>query len=93
VIKNSHFDFLSCSNFLQRHTRYRGNLTDAHPHVQFFWDVLEEFNQTQRRAFLRFVWGRERLPCEWDFDDTSVDPPLPSSFPYPETTYPPPSSK
>ena len=27
-----------------------------------FWDVLESFTLEQRRQFLRFVWGRGRLP-------------------------------
>ena len=32
------------------------------PEVQIFWDALESFDEAQRQAFLRFVWGRSRLP-------------------------------
>lgn len=32
------------------------------PLVQWFWDVMEEFGTTERSLFLRFVWGRTRLP-------------------------------
>jgi len=34
--------------------------TDAH--VQFFWQVMHGFNQDERSMFLRFTWGRSRLP-------------------------------
>jgi Ubiquitin-protein ligase len=30
--------------------------------VQWFWDVMEEFTNQERSLFLRFVWGRTRLP-------------------------------
>ena len=30
--------------------------------VQWFWEVMEEFSNTERSLFLRFVWGRTRLP-------------------------------
>ena len=32
--------------------------------VKWFWEVLEEFNQEDRKAFLRFVWARNRLPLD-----------------------------
>ena len=32
------------------------------PHVVLFWAMLEAFSQVERREFLRFVWGRTRLP-------------------------------
>ncbi|OQR96413.1 HECT E3 ubiquitin ligase [Achlya hypogyna] len=31
-------------------------------HVGWFWDVLRAYSHDARRAFLRFVWGRSRLP-------------------------------
>ena len=34
------------------------------PQVIWFWEVLEEFTDEERRLFLRFAWGRERLPPE-----------------------------
>lgn len=40
---------------------YKGIEPDA-PLVQWFWEVMEEFSNTERSLFLRFVWGRTRLP-------------------------------
>ena len=31
-------------------------------HVKFFWRVMREFSHEERSAFLRFTWGRSRLP-------------------------------
>ena len=31
-------------------------------HVMYFWQVLEEFSNEERAAFLKFTWGRSRLP-------------------------------
>lgn len=30
--------------------------------VQWFWEILTEFSTHERSLFLRFVWGRTRLP-------------------------------
>lgn len=30
--------------------------------VSWFWEVMEEFSNHERSLFLRFVWGRTRLP-------------------------------
>jgi len=32
------------------------------PLVLWFWEVMEEFTNEERSLFLRFVWGRTRLP-------------------------------
>lgn len=32
------------------------------PLVQWFWEVMEELSSAERALFLRFVWGRTRLP-------------------------------
>ncbi len=40
---------------------YKG-IDTAAPLVQWFWDVMEDFSNTERSLFLRFVWGRTRLP-------------------------------
>lgn len=32
------------------------------PLIQWFWEVMEEFPNQERSLFLRFVWGRTRLP-------------------------------
>jgi len=35
-------------------------------HIQYFWQILEEFSEEERSTFLRFVWGRSRLPLTAD---------------------------
>lgn len=32
------------------------------PLVIWFWEVMEELSDNERSLFLRFVWGRTRLP-------------------------------
>ncbi|CAH1268469.1 HERC2 [Branchiostoma lanceolatum] len=40
---------------------YKGIDANA-PLVRWFWEVMEEFSNQERSLFLRFVWGRTRLP-------------------------------
>ncbi|KAG5682896.1 hypothetical protein PVAND_012214 [Polypedilum vanderplanki] len=40
---------------------YKG-VDSTSPLVQWFWEVMEEFTNQERSLFLRFVWGRTRLP-------------------------------
>lgn len=40
---------------------YKGVEPSA-PLIQWFWEVMESFSNTERSLFLRFVWGRTRLP-------------------------------
>ncbi|KAG7392478.1 hypothetical protein PHYPSEUDO_000166 [Phytophthora pseudosyringae] len=47
---------------LRRRTIYGDGCQATDPHVAFFWDVLAEFSDEQKSSFLRFVWGRSRLP-------------------------------
>ncbi|CAK4695727.1 unnamed protein product [Aphanomyces euteiches] len=47
---------------LKRRTTYGDGCAATDPHIGFFWDVLREFTDVQKSAFLRFVWGRSRLP-------------------------------
>jgi hypothetical protein len=54
---------------IQRHTRYRAGVKPTDAHVEFFWDVLADFSPYERTLFLRFAWGRERLPPENDFTE------------------------
>mmetsp|Transcript_16193 Transcript_16193/g.40989 ORF Transcript_16193/g.40989 Transcript_16193/m.40989 type:complete len:272 (+) Transcript_16193:1597-2412(+) len=37
--------------------------------IEWFWKVLESFDASQREAFLRFVWGRSRLPRQQEFGE------------------------
>jgi len=57
---------------LRRHTEYSIVSPDA-PHIHYFWDVLEAMSPDERRAFVRFAWGQERLPSsDQEFDRTST---------------------
>ena len=40
---------------------YKGVDVNA-PLVRWFWETLESFSNAERSLFLRFVWGRTRLP-------------------------------
>ena len=46
---------------LRLHTVYVG-WTSEHEVVQRFWRVLEALSNKDRSLFLRFAWGRSRLP-------------------------------
>ena len=43
------------------HTIYEG-WSENHPVVQRFWRVIRDFSNKDRSQFLRFAWGRSRLP-------------------------------
>ena len=46
---------------LKENTKYRG-CTENDQIIQNFWKCLEEFTAEERSMYLRFVWGRSRLP-------------------------------
>eukprot|EP00761_Pharyngomonas_kirbyi_P003756 gb/GECH01003760.1/.p1 GENE.gb/GECH01003760.1/~~gb/GECH01003760.1/.p1 ORF type:complete len:3504 (+),score=578.80 gb/GECH01003760.1/:1-10512(+) len=46
---------------MKKNTIYEG-YTSRSRVVNDFWNVLESFTAEQRSMFLRFVWGRDRLP-------------------------------
>jgi hypothetical protein len=35
-------------------------------HIEYFWQIMEDFTEVERSTFLRFVWGRSRLPLTAD---------------------------
>ncbi|POM59214.1 HECT E3 ubiquitin ligase [Phytophthora palmivora] len=47
---------------LQDNTEYDEDLSPNDEFIQRFWRVLESFESEDKRAFLRFVWARSRLP-------------------------------
>ncbi|KAM8893194.1 LOW QUALITY PROTEIN: putative E3 ubiquitin-protein ligase HERC3 [Spinachia spinachia] len=49
---------------LKQNTGNKGvyNTTPPHPTIQIFWEVFDELTEDQRRAFLWFVTGSERVP-------------------------------
>jgi len=59
---------------LRKHTIYR-NLSASSNLVKWLWKALESFNSEERQAFLRFVWGRSRLPIsdsDWNMEFTII---------------------
>ena len=38
------------------------NVSSDHAIVQRFWNAFERMSQEERSAYLKFVWGRNRLP-------------------------------
>ncbi|CDJ51166.1 HECT type ubiquitin ligase, putative [Eimeria brunetti] len=55
---------------LKSHTKYTG-YTESDKQIKWFWEALESFSQAERQRFLRFVWGRSRLPlahATWEQD-------------------------
>jgi len=59
VCGNPHIDVEA----LRRHTKFTGVLSSSHPLIRHFFDALHSFNMEERQLFLRFVWGRNRLPA------------------------------
>lgn len=52
-------------SLLRGNTNYSGcNASDEH--IQFFWQVLNELSEEDKEMFLKFVWGRSRLPLTAD---------------------------
>jgi len=47
---------------LKKHTVYRGGYREDHPVIQNLWKLIESFTPRQQSMFLRFTWGRSRLP-------------------------------
>lgn len=48
---------------LERHTQYSGVSPDEE-YVKMFWEILREFNEDDRRKFVKFAWAQERLPAD-----------------------------
>eukprot|EP00483_Globobulimina_turgida_P005753 UN05763 len=58
---------------LRKHTVYQGGISSSSPVVKYFWNTLHSFTQHERQLFLRFVWGRNRLPAtdnDWSESET-----------------------
>jgi len=51
---------------LKSKTEYE-NINAEAPHIKYFWEILKEITPKDRSQFLRFVWGRSRLPLGREF--------------------------
>ena len=53
-------------DILSENTDYEScSVNDAH--IKLFWEVMREMNTKEKSLFLKFVWGRSRLPAGRDF--------------------------
>eukprot|EP00743_Colponemidia_sp_Colp-15_P004697 GILK01005060.1.p1 GENE.GILK01005060.1~~GILK01005060.1.p1 ORF type:complete len:518 (-),score=109.58 GILK01005060.1:144-1697(-) len=50
--------------FLRENSKYSNGYTESDRHIHMFWDVLKTFSSREKELFLRFVWGRSRLPID-----------------------------
>ena len=58
-------------DILKENTDYEGcGLADQH--IQYFWEVLKEFTPKEKSLYLKFVWGRSRLPSGKDWRHMKV---------------------
>eukprot|EP00003_Mantamonas_plastica_P022180 TRINITY_DN3724_c0_g1_i1.p1 TRINITY_DN3724_c0_g1~~TRINITY_DN3724_c0_g1_i1.p1 ORF type:complete len:662 (-),score=221.90 TRINITY_DN3724_c0_g1_i1:21-2006(-) len=56
---------------LRAHTSYSGLSRDSDS-VKYFWEAMERYSAEDRQNFLRFVWGRSRLPVGESYDYTFI---------------------
>lgn len=55
-------------NELKNHTTYSG-YTPSDATIEYFWKVLESWDDSERSLWIRFCWGRSRLPSKkWPND-------------------------
>lgn len=55
-------------DLLKKHTKYTGYSPNDEV-IHWFWEVISEISTVQQQKFLRFVWGRSRLPnkgVQWE---------------------------
>lgn len=57
---------------LKANTEYTNGTNESDPHISYFWDVLTEMNSKEKQLFLRFVWGRSRLPASKTFTHMKI---------------------
>ena len=59
-------------DILMENTEYSGcGVNDAH--IRLFWEVMREMNTKEKSLYLKFVWGRSRLPAGRDFRHMKID--------------------
>merc|ERR1712166_1477194 len=47
---------------LKKYAKYEGSLDESSSKVIYLWGALESWGQEDRANFVRFCWGRSRLP-------------------------------
>ncbi|KAM9365376.1 E3 ISG15--protein ligase HERC5-like [Pholidichthys leucotaenia] len=51
---------------MKKNTVYEGDYHKEHPTIQMFWEVFDELTENQKKAFLWFVTGFDRMPSPLD---------------------------
>lgn len=57
---------------LRANTDYSNGTSESDPHIAYFWEVLTEMSSKEKLLFLRFVWGRSRLPASKTFTHMKI---------------------
>ncbi|CAF1080148.1 unnamed protein product [Rotaria sordida] len=58
VVGNTNYDW----NEFQKKTEYKGEYHANHPVIQWFWQVFHKMNETEKKKFLLFLTGSDRVP-------------------------------
>ncbi|XP_076460072.1 putative E3 ubiquitin-protein ligase HERC4 [Babylonia areolata] len=58
VIGNEEYDFEE----LERNTQYKGDYYRYHETIKFFWDVFHSFSLENKKKYLLFLTGSDRIP-------------------------------
>ncbi|CAF1021817.1 unnamed protein product [Adineta steineri] len=58
VIGNTNYDW----NEFQKKTEYKGEYHANHPVIQWFWQVFHKLDEPERKKFLLFLTGSDRVP-------------------------------
>jgi hypothetical protein len=59
-------------DILRANTEYSNGANESDPHIGYFWEVLTEMTAKERQLFLKFVWGRSRLPASKTFTHMKI---------------------
>ena len=59
-------------DILRANTEYSNGANESDPHITYFWEVLTEMTPKERQLFLKFVWGRSRLPASKTFTHMKI---------------------
>eukprot|EP01022_Parablepharisma_sp_SALTPOND_P032952 TRINITY_DN87950_c1_g1_i1.p1 TRINITY_DN87950_c1_g1~~TRINITY_DN87950_c1_g1_i1.p1 ORF type:complete len:595 (-),score=9.37 TRINITY_DN87950_c1_g1_i1:3368-5152(-) len=70
VLDVDELEFFLCGDFdidledWEANTVYKGDYSESHKVIRWFWTVLSELSESQRRKFLQFCTGSARVPVE-----------------------------
>lgn len=58
VVGNENYDWQQ----LEENTEYKGEYSKTHPTIRFFWEVFHKFSLEDKKKFLLFLTGCDRIP-------------------------------